>query len=142
MGAWGVGPFENDDAGDWAWSFDGADAAAGLRTIREALEPVADAGPKKYIEAPDGALAVAAAEALAFALGRGGGASSYNESITGWVERTHPTVDPALIELARRALSRARAENSELRKLWDEAGDDEWAASMSDVSARLDASPS
>lgn len=36
MGAWGVGPFENDDAADWALEFTDADLQAGLGIVRAA----------------------------------------------------------------------------------------------------------
>jgi Domain of unknown function (DUF4259) len=63
MGAWGEGPFDNDDGSDWAWEFDGLDAHSGLRVLVDAL----DVGePEKYLEAPNGAIAVAAAAVVAW----------------------------------------------------------------------------
>jgi hypothetical protein len=58
MGAWDVGPFDNDDASDWALEFDGLDANAGLQVLNDALA-VGECG--EYIEAPAGTNAVAAA---------------------------------------------------------------------------------
>src|SRR5262249_47368248 len=37
MGAWGVGGFANDTAGDWSWEFANADLDAGLKLIKDAL---------------------------------------------------------------------------------------------------------
>jgi Domain of unknown function (DUF4259) len=37
MGTWGVGGFENDQASDWSYEFDGVDLETGLKLIRDAL---------------------------------------------------------------------------------------------------------
>jgi hypothetical protein len=58
MGAWGEGPFDNDDAGDWAHEFDGVDEATGVQVLTDALD-LGEAGD--YLEAPEGTTAVAAA---------------------------------------------------------------------------------
>ena len=57
MGAWGSGPFENDDACDWLDEL----ADSGVAALREALA-LADAAD--YLEAPDGSVVVAAAEVV------------------------------------------------------------------------------
>ena len=38
MGAWGVGGFANDTAGDWSWEFEHADLETGLKLITNALK--------------------------------------------------------------------------------------------------------
>jgi hypothetical protein len=62
MGAWDAGPFDNDDAVDWAAEFDNADKAAGTERLRTALQ----AASADYLEAPEGAVAVAAAQVVAW----------------------------------------------------------------------------
>ncbi len=54
MGAWGSGPFENDDACDWLDEL----ADSGVAALRAALALADDA---EYLEAPDGSVIVAAA---------------------------------------------------------------------------------
>ena len=75
MGAWGIGTFENDDAGDWV---DRLEESEGLTLLTETLAPAAD--PSGYLEAPTCTEALAAAEVVAALAGRpapeptGGGA--------------------------------------------------------------------
>jgi hypothetical protein len=61
MGAWGFQAFENDDALDWLEELE----VGGAEVVRQGLNAVADG----YIEAPDGSVAVAAAEITAAAQG-------------------------------------------------------------------------
>ena len=65
MGAWGVGPFENDDASDWVYQLEGAED---LELVRGTLE--AAANPQGYLEAPTCSEALAAAEVVAALSGR------------------------------------------------------------------------
>lgn len=69
MGAWGVGSFENDDAGDWVWELE--EAGDGSFLV-DTLQPVADAAADKYVEVGEAACALAAAEVVAAALGQPG----------------------------------------------------------------------
>jgi hypothetical protein len=120
MGAWGEGPFENDDAGDWAWEFDGLDRAAGRQMLDAALGAV---NGTEYVEAPDGAVAVAAAQVVAWMLSPGDIPDSpYGESAVAWIRSAGGLPDPALVASARQALQRVQAAGSELAELWDETG--------------------
>jgi hypothetical protein len=65
LGSWGAGIFENDDASDWIYALEDDGAKAVDSALTAALEG-ADGG---YIEAPDGACALAAAEAVSAAYG-------------------------------------------------------------------------
>jgi len=56
MGAWGVDPFDNDDAADWAAEFEGLNGRAGLQVLDAAFAGVDDS---EYIEAPEGSIAAA-----------------------------------------------------------------------------------
>src|SRR5437588_7916019 len=129
MGAWGEGAFDNDTAADWAWEFDRADGESGLRIIRETLEAATATEPVEYLDADVGQQAVAAAEVVAAVRGEAIQRSPYNEAVTGWIDRAHPSADSNLSALARAALARVTADNSELAALWDEV-ESSWRASI------------
>ena len=65
-GAWGEGSFENDDALDWVGQCIKAGTTA---PVSAALAAVLDG---RYVQAPDGSEAVAAAEVVAAAMGKPG----------------------------------------------------------------------
>jgi Domain of unknown function (DUF4259) len=128
MGTWGSGPFDNDDAADWAWSLtDSADDAV----LRAALlAPLAAA----KTEAPEGQVAIAAAEVVAAGLGRP--SPALPEEVAAWVA-AHPLPWAELAGPARQAISRLRA-SSELRDLWAESGEGAaWAANVEHLERRL-----
>ena len=79
MGAWGRGSFDNDDAADWALELEAADN----------LLPLADAFdlPTGYLEAPDGCIALAAAEVL---LALAGKARDWSARRTSWLGSEQP----------------------------------------------------
>lgn len=135
MGAWGCDHFANDDAMDWVVDLESASDAS---ILRAAFEPLLDDG--EYIEAPDGSVALAAAEVVA-AL-RGKPRAELPPEVVTWVGEFGRFDEPALIEAARKAVRAVSedAERSELRQLWDEAlGDDlaEWRREVADLQARL-----
>ena len=68
MGAWGVGIYDNDDAADWVAELEDG----GLAVVSAALSTIVDGD---YVEAPEGARAVAAADVVA-RLRSGGGEES------------------------------------------------------------------
>jgi uncharacterized protein DUF4259 len=139
MGAWGEGAFDNDDAADWSWEFENADLAAGLRLVSDALSAAAQADDAVYLGARDGTLAVAAAELVASAKGQPIAESPYNETARQWIGRVRPTVDAVLTDLARRAVLRVTARNSELAELWDEADSSSWRSAMAALHDKLGA---
>src|SRR5258706_1655777 len=63
MGAWDVGSFDNDDAEDWAAEFE---ESPSMSSVIESLER---AIASRYVEAPEGAIAIAAAEVVAAVAG-------------------------------------------------------------------------
>ena len=131
MGAWGSGPFDNDDAGDWVWELeDDVDGSV----IIDALSVVVDTPIDEQPEAPDCSNALAAAEIVAAALGHRGPELPTEASV--WISAHASLVEPGLIALATGAVERI-AIDSELKDLWDEAGDDAWAAGVSDLLSRL-----
>ena len=86
MGAWGTGSFENDDAMDWVADLEGSDD---LAIVVETLSRVADAGDD-YVETPEGAAAVAAAEVVAALLGASG--PTVTDEVREWVN-AHAELD-------------------------------------------------
>lgn len=128
MGAWGHGPFDNDDAADWASQFSELDGPAGLAAIFEALHSVAADG---YVEAPEGSAAVAAAQVVAHLVApESTSDTAYGSAALEWATRTGVTADATLIRAARSALDRVAADDSELAELWDEAGPSDWMADL------------
>lgn len=132
MGAWGLGPFENDGALEpLAQLREEEDDAVGAAFRAVMAEP-------DYVEVDAGQGAVAAAEILASAYGRPGDelpeevariVALYRERLLGEVE---------LVEQARQALARLTAEGSEIAELSDEAGHGpEWRSRIADLDRRL-----
>ena len=137
MGAWGHGIFDNDDAADWVFELE---EAADDGVLERTLSAVASAPADAYVEAPEAAAALAAAEVVAAAvtgsqeaLVAGG---SYSEGALVWVQSHGERVGPELVPLALAAVRRAR-DSSELRELWDEAEPDEWLAEVGGLERRL-----
>ena len=126
--------FGNDTASDWSYDLEENDD---LSLIEATLQDVYGAEPGDYIEAPDAEAAVAAAEVLAWLLGKPGNESSSTEKIAAWVESHALQPSPALLKKAVAVLDRIEGENSELAEKW--ADNDEWTAVMSDLRTRLTA---
>jgi hypothetical protein len=119
MGAWGSGPFENDDAADWRYLLlDGG----GPEVVADALRAVLAAGGTGITAASN---AVGAAAVVAAGLGVA------DLQIPDDVGERLAAIDaaawPPLAPEAVRALDRVLTE-SELRDLWDEADDSAWSA--------------
>lgn len=131
LGAWGAGPFANDDASDWAYQLE---EAADLLPARQALSATLDTDG--WLEVPEAACALAAAAVIAATF------DDDVEDLTGevvdWIA-DHP--DAATREdarLAADALERVTSEDSELRELW--AGTPqalEWGTGVERLRARL-----
>lgn len=116
MGAWGSGPFENDDALDAVGEL--VDGTFELDDLREALE-------SDYLEAPEGSIALALVEVALAALGRIDPAAELDEVD---IRLVATQFDDAAYELILRAADRALDPTaSELFELWEEAGEDELA---------------
>src|SRR4051794_37759685 len=125
VGAWGARTFENDDASDWVYELEGADDDAVLRG------PLAAAAADE-LDAPEASCPLAAVEVVAAAAGAS--AHDLPPEVTAWVG-AHAVSDD-LRALARQAVERVAA-RSELRELWDEAGDPDWFAAVGDLQSRL-----
>jgi hypothetical protein len=128
MGAWGSGPFENDDAADWAWELEEAQDDGVLRAALEAA--IRERG---YLDIREGANAVAAAAVTASALD--GEHAALSDEVVAYMDRVgRPNAD--LIELARRALDRV-GKDGELAALWDETDDPSWRQGLAALQQRL-----
>jgi len=128
MSAWDVGSFDNDDAEDWAAEFE---EAPSMSSIIESLERAIAA---RYVEAPEGSIAIAAAEVVAAVAGSP--SPNLPPGIAAWAAKQQP--EPGHLALARKAVTRvATSKSSELRELWEESTPDEWQAAIADLEDRL-----
>lgn len=136
MGAWSHESFGNDDACDWA----GELAETGdLELVAATLDAVVANG-KQYLEAPEAARAIAAAEAVARLQGRFGTRDGYSEPVDEWVGRVKLVPPESLARTARQALDRVMIAPSELLELWGEAEDgDAWFEAVKELKARISA---
>lgn len=135
MGAWDADPFGNDDAADWAAEFEALDRTAGLQVLEAVF---AAANQADYVEAPDGSIAVAAAQVVAWLLVPDlAGASSYSATAVAWTQRCGGQPDHAMVDAARRTLQRVQSDESELAELWDETGDHAWRSELQRIDGLL-----
>ena len=138
MGTWGLGPFDNDTAADWAGDLDDAAAADRPALIREALD--AALKPQEYLDGDDAAVAIAAAAVVAAT--QPGGPELDNNYGPDADTVSALALGPDLRILASRALLRALDEESEWRELWEDAGQyDEARRALDPVLAALDETP-
>jgi hypothetical protein len=139
VGAWDVGPFENDTAADWAWEFESADVAAGLQLITDALTMAAQAdGAGSYLDGDGGSRAIAAAAMVAAINGHPMDESAFGEDALHWISRVRPSSDPALTRLAHQAISRVIGPTSELPKAWNPESLPSWRSAMAELLDKLD----
>lgn len=116
MGAWGHGSFENDDALDFVPDLTGE---ATWAPARGAFASALEAGCDAELEVTEASHALAAAEAVAAALGRP--SAGLPEEVAAWVAAVEPP-DAELVDHACRAVERV-LNGSELQGLWDESSD-------------------
>ncbi len=135
MGLWGVDPFDNDTACDWASDLHRAD---GLKTVCAAIDAVlASAGPE--LDSTLAWEALAACEVIARLKGNWGEQNAYTRDTDDWV-KAHPiTPGEDLIERANAAIDRVVAEDSELYDNWE--GDEDWLDSVASLRRRVSAAP-
>jgi hypothetical protein len=130
MGAWGTGPFENDDAADWCYELvDGGGpdvVAAALRAVQGGSAP----------NAPADSSAVGAAAVVAAGLGVAD--VELPDDVSERLAGIDASAWPPLARDAVAALDRVLAE-SELRDLWDEVGDSVWPEETRALRDRIDA---
>ncbi|MET8742506.1 DUF4259 domain-containing protein [Streptomyces sp. NPDC004728] len=119
MGTWDTGHFDNDSAADFSGAIDDKPEAEREAVIRDALAAAIEAD---YLDSDEGAPAVAAAALVASQCPGG-------EPVTTAYgpDNPLPVLATDLRPLAVKALDAVLGENSELRELWDDGGDEEWA---------------
>jgi len=128
MGAWGSGPFENDDA---------LDAVDALVDGSFALDDLRDALAAAYLELPEGSVAVALVEVALSTLGRIDPPAELDEVD---IHLLATQFDDHAYELIVRAAEHAvRPDGSELYEVWSEAGGDELTEWRTAALASLDA---
>ena len=136
MGAWGTGPFDNDDAADFAASLDHLEPEYRVGAIRSALTHAAE--QTGYLDRDAGSAAVAAA--ALFAAQRGNDIPI--DCIHG-PKQLIPELPDDVGGIAIGALNRVLAECSELNELWLDSPDAEaWLHMVSNLAAALRSSPS
>jgi len=129
LGTWGPGPFENDAALDWALVLRGSDDPDLPHGVLRRLDEVSSH------HARDGALAVAAAEAIAASRGRP--VEQLPDEIHRWLAAAKPRADATAADLALRVLAKVQGEDSELRLLWEEVDGSRWRGTLDDLRRRL-----
>ena len=115
MGAWGAGPFENDDALDFLGELSELPADELVGRLESALTLPAEG----YLELQEASAAIAAAGLISIA--RGAAFDSLDEQVmelahTDAVQNSMRLRDPALA-----ALARVTGESSEWQALWSES---------------------
>lgn len=132
MGAWSVNSFGNDDALDWLDELITGDDKLLMRTLRS----VADLPESEYLEAPEAAHAIAAAEIVA-ALRGFPTTKEVPTTASAWISKSSAKVDQDLLSLALKSIDRIQ-NNSELRGLWDDTDHAQaWYAEIKDLKIRL-----
>lgn len=92
MGTWSHEPFGNDAAIDWAYQIQNTHD---FLLVEQAIQRVLDCGPE-YLDADVAVEAVAAAEIIAKALGRGTQSDAYTEEVDAWLKTVSAAPTPAL----------------------------------------------
>lgn len=122
MGAWGEGPFANDDAADFLGDLNGLQSE--VEMTGALLEPCRRVLTAGYLESPAVCEAIAAAVLLAVRAGAPAPLELTNVyQLTPLALGTPPIMTPDLRRLALDVLDRSLlAEDNEWYELWDEAG--------------------
>ncbi len=132
MGTWGVHSFENDDAKEWCQAY----REMGLPVAGSTLDVALGDFSNGALSAGIAARAIAAIEAVAFALGRG--SAEAHQAFQGAPEADADAAE-ALIEKCDSAIM-AITGGSELATLWkdsDPGNHEAWIASLTDLRTRV-----
>ncbi len=129
MGTWSNGPFDNDDAAELMIELENAPSWDTLRSVFDDVLAAED-----YLEAPEGARAVAAAALITVATGKGDVSAQDIHMILDDLG----AVPEDLPELARQALKRVTTGDSEIRELYlDSGGYVEWLETVTAIETML-----
>ena len=133
MGAWGVGPLQNDDAADWLANLGAALPEALLLTLTR----VAALDQDLYLEEPAASEAVATAEIVAAMHGYPSPDVAETPEAVEWVRNHSNWLNPDVVQQAITAVTRVRS-SSELLDLWSESPDfNLWTSRIDELLLRL-----
>lgn len=133
MSAWGTGPFDNDEAVDFAAALDDLEPEQRVTAIREALDEAAE--ETDYLERDAGEVAIAAAALLAAQQPDGEPVDA-----TRGPKQTVPDLPADLRPIAVEALTRIIADDSALNEQWADSPDaDDWLATIAQLTEALTA---
>ena len=132
MGAWGHGPFDNDDAADWLAELE---EHSDLSFLRYGLQP--RWFDYLYLQSTKGFVIVAAAEVLAVGLGRP--SAELPREAKYWVRLNSRLPYTSLVGVARAGIRRVMGGRSELRSLWEDdlSVAQHWTQYMHDLLRRV-----
>lgn len=131
MGAWSHLPFGNDVACDWGHE---CERAQGFGACEAAFDRLLKDGSDES----HGEEAIAAAEALCKAMGRGGQKDGFTSDVDLWAWRMAAPPSEDLVAKAEAALDRVLSPSDPLCTAWnDSLHGPEWRASVLDVRKRL-----
>lgn len=134
MGTWSHEPFGNDTANDWAYELEDQ---KDFTLVAQAIQEVLDNG-SAYLDSDIAVNAVAAAEVLAKALGRGTQTDAYTKKVDAWLASVTAKPAAELLSKARDALRRILGPDSELRELWEDSDElESWESSMGALLAAI-----
>jgi hypothetical protein len=131
LGAWGALAFDTDEANDWAYDLEDA---TDLSIVAKAFAEVERGG---YLESGTGSEALAACEVLARLKGKPGYTNAYTEKVDKWFAAHRISPPPELVSRGNAAIDRVLGDESELRELWADAGEEDWLAAVADLRSRL-----
>ena len=133
MGAWAEDAFGNDTACDWAANF--ADDP-GLEKVEEAIDSVIQS--EDYLDADQASECLVACEIVARLKGNWGTKNTYSEQIDKWVESVQITPSSELIDKSKNAIHKILGDDSELKELWDEDGENKkWHNEINNLLERV-----
>ncbi len=136
MGTWSHEPFGNDSANDWAY---GLEKQTDFSLVEKTIQNVLDNGAD-YLDVDLAVDAVAAAEVIAKALGRGTQSDAYTENVDAWLRSISARPSANLLSKAQEALTRILGPDSELKELWEESDDfEEWELSIKALQSAIGA---
>ncbi|PHR66814.1 MAG: hypothetical protein COA55_09010 [Alcanivorax sp.] len=138
VGAWSEDNFGNDDAGDWVFELE---KSKGLDVLMNPINRVLS--EEAYLESPDCAEALAAAEVIAASVS--GDTSFIPKELGVWLEKKQgvlfgkrPQIDATHAMKALAAVKKILA-GSELQELWEEGGENgTWRAVQNKLISRLE----
>ena len=134
MGTWSHEPFGNDTASDWAYDLE---EQKDFFLVAQAIQGVLD-NDEDYLDADLAVEAIAAAEVLAKALGRGTQTDAYTEKVDAWLASIKAKPSADLLSGAQAALARIMGPDSELKELWEDSEDFEnWVSSIKALQTAL-----